>query len=328
MTITDLTDLPAYDDLPIRPDLPAGSSWGIWGEDDTLGCLNLLTSERVAAAAALVSSGKVFALNLDLGLPDPPLFRRAAFTHHVTGEVGKTGHDDVLSNWNTQASSQWDGFRHVRGHAGYYNGVDDEAHGMHHWAARGIAGRGVLADVARWRAAEGRPLAPDDTDPIEPDDLLATLEHQNVTVETGDVLLIRTGWLTWYRTLDETQRTSLASALKAPGLRPGVATARALWDLHVAAVAADNPALEAWPPGALATDEQRARGEQDPAARVELFVHLSLLPLLGIPIGELWDLDALADDCAADGRYAFFLTSAPIHVRSGVASPPNALAIK
>ncbi len=328
MTSSTVPELPGYDDLPVRPDAPAGSSWGLWGDDDTFGCLNLLSPERVVEAARLVQTGRVFALNLDLALPDPPLFRRAALTHHVTGEVGKTGHDDILSDWNTQSSSQWDGFRHVRGHAGYYNGVADEDHGMHHWAARGIAGRGVLADVARWRDRVGRPIGPDRTDPIDPDDLLATLEDQNVTVEPGDVLLVRTGWLGWYRTLDRAGREAVAHTLRAPGLRPGAATARTLWNLHVAAVAADNPALEAWPPGDLATDEQRQQAEADPAARIELFVHLSLLPLLGLPIGELFDLEALADDCASDGRYTFFFTSAPIHVKAGVASPPNALAIK
>ncbi len=55
---------------------------------------------------------------------------------------------------------------------------------------------------------------------------------------------------------------------------------------------------------------------------------MALLPMLGMPIGELWDLDALAQACAADGRYAFLLTSAPIHLRHGVGSPPNALAVK
>jgi hypothetical protein len=53
-----------------------------------------------------------------------------------------------------------------------------------------------------------------------------------------------------------------------------------------------------------------------------------LLPLLGLPLGELWDLDALAADCVADGVYACFFTSAPLNLESGVASPPNALAIK
>ena len=36
----------------------------------------------------------------------------------------------------------------------------------------------------------------------------------------------------------------------------------------------------------------------------------------------------LAADCAADGRYEFMFTSAPLNLPSGVASPPNALAIK
>jgi hypothetical protein len=50
--------------------------------------------------------------------------------------------------------------------------------------------------------------------------------------------------------------------------------------------------------------------------------------MLGLPLGELWDLEALAADCAADGRYECFFTSAPINLPQGVASPPNALAIK
>ena len=59
-----------------------------------------------------------------------------------------------------------------------------------------------------------------------------------------------------------------------------------------------------------------------------LNVHTAILPLLGLPIGELFDLDALADDCAADGRYESFFTSAPLNLPNGVASPPNALAIR
>ena len=58
------------------------------------------------------------------------------------------------------------------------------------------------------------------------------------------------------------------------------------------------------------------------------FMHFQLLPRLGMPIGELFDLDALADACAADGRYDFMFTSAPLRLRNGVASPPNALAIR
>jgi hypothetical protein len=78
---------------------------------------------------------------------------------------------------------------------------------------------------------------------------------------------------------------------------------------------------------ALSPDDRR-RLDEDPDACDELLLHFALLPLLGMPIGELWDLDVLAEACAADGRYAFLLTSAPMHLRHGVGSPPNALAVR
>jgi hypothetical protein len=60
----------------------------------------------------------------------------------------------------------------------------------------------------------------------------------------------------------------------------------------------------------------------------EVFAHSLLLPMLGIPLGEMFDLSRLAADCADDGRYACLFVSAPLNVPQGVASPPNALAIK
>lgn len=291
------------------------------------GCLNLLTPERVVAAAGLVRKGTVFALNFEAELPDPPLFGRAAPRHEVLG--GGMSQDDVLE-FNTQSSSQWDGFRHVRSHHGFYNGVENEDHGIHHWARRGLAGRAVLADVARWRESQGRPLAPDKSEPITPDDITSTLAAQGTTLQEGDLLLVRTGWMTWYRGLDADGRAALTgpAGFAAPGLQPGVDTARFLWNLHIAGIGADNPAVEVWPPGALASQETRNLARANPDAGIELFVHLALLPLLGLPLGELWDLDALAADCAADGVYECLFTSAPLNVHQGVASPPNALCIK
>jgi kynurenine formamidase len=323
------SDLPSYDQLPVRPDAPPRSSWGVWGDigTDTKGCLNLLTPDRIVQAASLVQTGKVFALNLDATLPSPPLFGRAAFTHEVTGRPGGFSHDDLLHNWNTQSSSQWDGFRHVGNPThGHYGGVADEAHGIHHWIAQ-IVGRAVLVDIGRWREAQGRPLTYDAPDPITPDDVLGCIADQGTPVEEGDVLLLRTGWMSWYRAQTAERRAEIASptGLATPGLVPGEPTARLLWDLHIAAVAADNPALEVWPIGTF-TDMSVA--QEDPSRWPDVFVHTALLPLLGIPIGELWDLDALADDCAATGTYASFFTSAPLHVPNGVATPPNALAIR
>jgi hypothetical protein len=307
-------ELPSYRDLPVRGGAPEGSSWGVWGDPDYLGCLNLLTPERAASAAArCVRSGKSFGLNLDFGLPDPPLFGRQKMHHEVTGPLGG-GHDDILHNWNTQSSSQWDGFRHIaHPEHGHYGGVPDQDHGMHHWAARGIVGRGILADVDRWRTAQGRPLRQGEAEPIPVDDVAACLRDQGTAVETGAVLLVRTGWTAWYRTLDADARRRLGErgAQVNPGLAGGRQTAAQLWDWHVAALASDNPAVEVWP------------AVREPGT----FLHYELLALLGMPLGELFELDPLAAECAASGTWDFLFVSAPIHVRNGVATPPNAVAL-
>ena len=58
--------LPSFDELPVYAGAPPGSSWGLWGDDDVFGCLNLLTHERVQAAMASADEGKVFKLNHEL----------------------------------------------------------------------------------------------------------------------------------------------------------------------------------------------------------------------------------------------------------------------
>jgi hypothetical protein len=319
-----VTDLPTFDELP------DGSSWGLWGPDDVFGTLNLLTPERVTRGASTVRKGTVFPLNFDMELPDPPLFGRDAFTHEVVWLQNEAGHDEHISGWNTQSSSQWDGFRHIKHPVrNFYNGIADEDHGIHHWARRGIAGRGVLADVARWREAQGRPLVPNTPDPIEADDITSTLEAQGTRVEEGDVLLVRTGWIEWYRAQGAEERAAFnAAGHPCVGLRPGADNWKLLWNLHISAIGVDNPSVEVWPPAAFVSPDDMTQILASPERLDEVFMHIRLLPLLGLPLGEFFDLAALASDCAADGVYEFFFTSAPLNLRAGVASPPNALAIK
>ena len=321
-----MRDLPSYSELPRRAGFPA--SWDLWG--DEFGCLNLLTPDRVVAAAGLVQRGAVFALNWSMGLPDPPLFGRESFRHEVTGADGSTSHDDVLHGWNTQSSSQWDGFRHIRNHAaaddeagtGHFAGIDDADHGIHHWAQRGIVGRGVLADIGRWRERIGRPIRHAESDQIEPEEIADCLADQGTVLHVGDVLLVRTGWVGWYESQSTDVRAALAApnGLTAPGFRSGEHLAEVLWNLHIAAIACDNPAVEAWPP-----DQSR---RSDRRHLHDIFTHTLLLPMLGLPLGEMFDLEALSADCIADGRFEFMFTSAPLNLPHGVASPPNALAIK
>jgi kynurenine formamidase len=321
----DADNLPSFADLPVKPGAPPKSAWGLFGDDDQLGCLNLLTAERVLAGATLVRKGAVFPLNLRIDRPDPPLYGRGAPRHTITGEGGN-GRDDYLDSFWPQASSQWDGLRHIRHHGhGFYNGTSDEQIvpgdggrlGMEHFARKGIAGRGVLIDVAAHMQSTGQTTDFMRAGFITRQTLEAALEEQNTDIQTGDILLIRTGWMQWYLEFaspEEKRHLAEASArreMEAPGIGPPDDMAEFLWDLHVTAVAADNPALEAYPPP---TDDD--------------FLHRTLIPLMGIPIGELWYLEELAADCAEDDIYEFFLTSAPLHVPGGVGSPPNALAIK
>jgi hypothetical protein len=326
-----MTDLPDYDDLLARDGFPRGSAWGLWGPEDRLGCLNLLTSDRVAAGVASVRDNEVFSLNWELEQPSPPLFGRASLRHDLlTWPTG--GHDDELHQLNTQSSSQWDGFRHMRHTThGFFGGLADEQHGIEWWARRGIVGRAVLVDMERWREAQGRPVRRDRYDAFTAAEMLEAIDAQGSTVEPGDILVLYTGWIAWYRSLDESARAALAaggSNFYSFGIAPGDDTVRALWNLHPAAVVSDNTSVEALPTGGGRSAEEVAALRDDPDRVNEFMVHGALLALLGLPLGELWDLEALAAACAADGRYECLLVSAPLNFVGGAASPPNALAIR
>jgi kynurenine formamidase len=306
--------LPSYAQLPVRDDAPAGSSWGVW-DDQRLGTLNLLDRAAALRGRDAVRRGVAFALDLGLREIDPPLFGRSRAEHEIH-EYPSGAQDDIIHGWNTQGSTQWDGFRHARHpEHGHYGGLPNERHGTDAWAARGIVTRGVVVDVAGWRAEQGRALEHASRDRIEAGELRACLAAQDLEIEPGDVLLLHTGWLSWYRDLPEQVRAALsahtAATMPAPGLAATTEMTQLLWDLHVAAIAADNPTLEAWP-----------------RSETERYLHFDLLTLLGVPIGELWDLGPLAADCRAEGTWTCLLTSAPLNVPGGVGTPANAIAVR
>jgi kynurenine formamidase len=321
---------PAYADL-VADGRPPGTAWGVFGDDDELGTLNHLTPERVRAAAASIRSGRVVSLNLSLLEFDPPIIaHRGAPRHEVFG-LNEFHRDDRIDGFFPQASTQIDGLRHF-GHPdiGFYNGVDSQRLvagspdlGIQNVARRGIAGRGVLIDVAAYRAAQGRPIDQDSAEHIPVADLDAALAWQGSELRPGDILLIRTGWLAHVRAPGAPRPV----VPRSPGLAPRIETAAWLWDHHVALAAADNIALEAWPPGeseVVVDAEESGRMERSSHTGM---LHRILIPLLGLTIGELWDLDPLAVACRERGAYDVFLTAEPLDLPGGVGSPANALAI-
>ena len=137
---------------------------------------------------------------------------------------------------------------------GDFAGVADEEHGIHHWARRGIAGRAVLADLARWRAAIGRPLRHDESDAIDPGEIAECLAAKGNQLAEGDILLVRTGWVEWYQRQASDVRTRFGdvSELKAPGLpRRATSSPGRCGTCSIAAIGCDNPSVEVWPPSQL-----------------------------------------------------------------------------
>jgi kynurenine formamidase len=309
--------LPSFDELPEIPGLDLRHAWDVFGADDVLGSINLVTAARVARAAASVSTGEMISLDLPMNLPDPPLFGRRPY-HHVVVALNRNEMDDHLDSFHPQGSTQWDALNHVRCREhGFWGGRTQDPTdgpnglGIDHWAEHGIAGRGLLVDVAAWRERAGHPPSPLAPYAITVADLEATMASQGVTPEIGDIWCVRTGWVGAYRNLDLDARTTYAADPTFAGLHAGEEMARFIWNSHPAALCCDNPAVEVVP--------------GDPAVGS---LHRRLLPTLGLALGEMFDFDALAARCRSDGRWTFFFVAAPLKIPGGLGSPGNAVAIR
>ncbi|GAA4249427.1 cyclase family protein [Dactylosporangium darangshiense] len=303
------------------------SNWGRWGADDVLGTLNFLDDAKRREGAALVRRGAAFSLaqSFDMNGPQRGWRRRTNPVHTmldtgVDAERGTQGFphgiggaDDVVF-MPLQASTQWDGLGHIFDHGRAWNGRragdvvtsdGDRVTGIETAAAR-IAGRGVLLDVGRALGADGE--LPDGF-AVTAGHLAATIAAQggSARVGRGDLVCVRTGRLARAR------REGWGDY--AGGASPGLSFTTAGW-LHgteIAGLATDTWGFEVRP------------NEFDDAFQP---LHQVAIPHIGLYIGEMWDLDALAADCAADGRYDFWLTAAPLPVTGAVGAPVNPIAVK
>ncbi|KAJ2959823.1 hypothetical protein NQZ79_g4748 [Umbelopsis isabellina] len=312
--------LPDFKDLPIDPKYPAKSAWGLWGDDDSLGTMNLLTPERAVEASKLIKSGKLFPMNWVMENKHT-LFHRGGFEHVVKELAPNCAFDDIYNNWNTQSSSQWDGLGHVcnRHTPGFfYNNVaaekirnGNDQLGIHHLARKGIAGRAVLLDFRRWATKKGIEYDPLTRYEIDIKDLDKCAKDQGVTFKEGDILLVRSGFTEAYDKTSEETKIKLAEDIATCGVKACDESLEWIWNHHFAAVAGDTAAFEAWPP----------------VDNLNTALHAIFLGGWGMPIGELFNLEQLADEADKTGIYEFFFTSAPLNKKGGIASPPNAICI-
>lgn len=292
-------------------------NWGRWGTDDERGTTNLITPERLVAAAQLIRTGEIFELGIPLDSDGP---QPGGARINPIRLMAENGQEQVLPGgfkWADdyvfmplQAGSQYDSLAHVHYDEALYNGHPGAGITVKgadkcgiHTQSKGIAGRGVLLDVARHRGVDWLEAGT----AIGPDELDAVARAQQVEVGPGDILLIRTGWRAKF--LADNDSASFMAG------EPGLSLACAQWlrDRDVAVLGADNWAVEVMP------------GE-NPGALFEL--HMVLIRDMGMTLAELLDFEELATACAADGVYDFFYAGPPLQFTRGVGSPINPLAIR
>ena len=331
---------------------PPGANWGDFGADDQRGRLNLITPRCIRAAAAEVREGRTFCLSLPLDLPGgdyhalgrraprlQPMVRQGRVKYNLHANVA---HPDVFSDdavlLYSQFSTHWDALAHVgsmfdadgdgvaeiRYYNGFRGGVEVGAHvpavdeipaapftgatalGIERLAETGLQGRGVLVDLRR-AFGDARRL-------VGYDDLMRTMHAQRVSVESGDILCLHTG-----------QTSVLLAQGEYPDPRylddafchlDGCDERLLDWIAHsgIAAIAADNFAVEAVPP---------ARRD---AGRAYERLHELCLFKLGMPLGELWYLADLSQWLAANGRTRFLLTAPPLRLPGAVGAPVTPVA--
>jgi kynurenine formamidase len=303
------------------------SNWGRWGADDVRGTMNFLTADHRREAAHLIRTGTAFSLSQSFDMDGPQKgWRRRTNPVHTMLDTGTDavagvqgfphglgGADDVIA-MPLQCSTQWDGLGHIFDHGRAWNGrpadqvvtgLGDHVTGIE-TVSDVIAGRGVLLDVGRVIGADGE----------LPDGFAITAEHLERTIDAqgppsavgrGDIVVIRTG------RLSRARREGWADY--AGGAAPGLSFTTADWlhDTEIAAIATDTWGFEVRP------------NEFDDAFQP---LHQVVIPHVGLFIGEMWDPDALADACAVDGIYDFFLTAAPLPITGAVGSPVNPIAVR
>jgi kynurenine formamidase len=290
------------------------SNWGRWGDEDERGTLHLLTPERVAAACALVTDGVAVTLSLPLATEPAPSNPEPA-EHHMTmltdTDIGsgslRFAKDYVGADYHNEGHTHIDALCHVAYEGFLYNGRPQDAvtaagadvdaiDVLEH----GLVGRGVLLDVPRVRGVPW--LEPGDH--VLREDLEAAEAEHGVTVEEGDILLVRTGHAGRLAELGPWE-TATAKAGLHPTAMPLLA------ERGVAALGCD-------------TNSDAAPSSTEGVA---FPIHVLALNAMGLHLLDYLQFEDLRAACERTGRWAFLFVATPLRVRGGTGSPLNPIAI-
>jgi kynurenine formamidase len=288
-------------------------NWGRWGRDDQRGTLNLITPERVAAATALVRSGRSVSLSYllskvaDIDNPKPMLHYMSRLTLGMPGEP--TMNEDFIGlDYHGKVVTHVDALCHCAYGGRLYNDVAS-LEAVTGFGARfgavtsfedGIVGRGVLLDMPRQLAVEW--VEPGTA--LVPAQLEAAAASEGVEVGEGDVLLVRTGHFV---------RRSKVGPWNPDEVSAGVDLSCFPW-MHARGVAVL---------GSDADTDARPSSVAD----VHTPAHALALAAMGMPLLDNMHLDRLAAICVEERRWEFLFVTAPLRLPGGTGSPINPLAI-
>jgi kynurenine formamidase len=290
------------------------SNWGRWGSDDERGALNLLTPDRVSAAAALVRTGETVTISRTLNTepePDNPF----PADHHMTmltdEDIGsgtlRFAKDYVGIDYHNDSHTHIDALCHVAFDGALYNGRESESVSAEGAGAEtievlkdGLVGKAVLLDIPRIRGVKW--LEPGEH--IFPDDLAEAERAQGVSVGEGDILLVRTGHSHRLAALGPWDTASAKA-----GLHPSCALFVA--ERGVSVLGSD---------GNSDTAPSTTEG-------VDFPIHALALNAMGVHLLDYLDLSDLLPACERYGRWEFLFVGAPLRIAGGTGSPLNPIAI-
>lgn len=297
---------------------------GRWGAEDELGTLNYITPEKRRAAAALVREGESLSLALPLR---PPQVDHTPFYHHDPDNplhAPASAGERLSLEVHQHKLTHLDSVSHIGSHAGcVYNDrpfddvatVRGVAHGSIFAQRDGIVSRGVLLDLASALGVDW--LEP--THEIRVADALAAEELAQTRVESGDVLVIRSG------------ADARAAAEGATPFSPGPSPELIEW-LHareVAVYAGDSPerigVAGSRILGLLPSDAPEAA--EPVTTRFPLPLHQIGIPAMGLVLLDYCAVEELARRCRELRRYEFLFVAAPLALEGGTGSPVNPLAV-
>ena len=317
-----MSETPAMEE--VLKDAP--TNWGKWGPDDEVGSLNYLTTEEVLRGVQHIRSGNVFTLQRLIGDPNgDPVWpgRTPAVKTMVLDESswdspdapqfpGGLHYADDTINAFLQGSTQYDALGHVWYGGQIWNGYDARTTvggltkaSVAPIGERGVVGRGILLDMARFRGKDNL----DKAETFTHEDLMACAEAQGTKIEKHDILIIRTNFL---RLFFE-QGDAFYEGFCEPGLVYSPELVSWFQDMEIPNLVTDTIANEV---------------TFDPNNGMALPLHCALMRNLGVALTEICDLEKLAASCAEDGQYTFLYAAAPLKVNQASGSPVNPLAIK